>query len=204
MGRCDQSTATSAGVGEARGQLQVRQPAIFHANTGNVPAEWHQRLSHAAGLGVDYVCLNPFLTQPGSPLLVRDLGQPSPDLGVAGTTEEAIRAMAKKCKQEGLRLCLDIVLDRLAADGPSARSAGHLFQHHHQSDVVDPRLDRAQTEAALVGSDADGLSSWWAAHLVRLADAGADAFRLLGLSFLPDGALRALIAATRREAACAF
>jgi starch synthase (maltosyl-transferring) len=204
MGRCFQSTATSAGVGEGRGQLQVRQPAIYHVHAGSPAAEWHQRLSQAAGFGVDYVCLNPFLTKRGSPLLVGDLGRPSPDLALAGTAEDAVRAIAKKCKQEGLRLCLDIVLDRLAADGPTARGAGHLFQRHHQSDVVDPRRDRAETEAALVGPDADGLSSWWAAHLIRLADAGADAFRLLGLSFLPDGVLRAIIAATRREAACAF
>jgi starch synthase (maltosyl-transferring) len=96
------------------------------------------------------------------------------------------------------------VLDRLAFDGASAHQAGDLFERRHQSDVVDPRLDSSIAHAVTERPDADRVASWWASHLVRLADAGAAAFRLLGLGLLPAGALREIVAATRRETDCAL
>ena len=73
-----------------------------------------------------------------------------------------------------------------------------------ESDVADPRLDGSMAHAVTVRPDADRVASWWASHLVRLANAGATAFRLLGLGLLPAGALREIVAATRRETDCAF
>ncbi len=203
MGRYLKSTAELAGVGGTRRRLQSRAPGIccfddFHGN------DWQSRLARAADLGLDHACLNPFLTRPNDPLLISDLAKPNRGLGIGGSIEQAVHEIATLCERRGLRLCLDVVLDRLAVDGASAHQAGDLFERRYASDVADPRLDSSITHAVTVRPDADRIASWWASHLVRLANAGASAFRLLGLGLLPAGALRAIVAATRRETDCAL
>jgi starch synthase (maltosyl-transferring) len=204
MGRCLKSTAGPAGVGEARRRPQVRAPGICHVDDFQGNGDWQPRLARIADLGLDYVCLSPFLARRNDPLLISDLAKPNPGLGIGGSTEEAVHEMATLCERRGLRLCLDVVLDRLAFDGASAHQAGDLFERRYESDVVDPRLDSSIAHAVTVRPDADRIASWWASHLVRLANAGASAFRLLGLGLLPAGALRAIVAATRRETDCAL
>ncbi len=204
MGRCLKSTAGPAGVGEARRRPQVRAPGICHVDDFQGNGDWQPRLARIADLGLDYACLSPFLARRNDPLLISDLAKPNPGLGIGGSTEEAVHEMATLCERRGLRLCLDVVLDRLAFDGASAHQAGDLFERRYESDVVDPRLDSSIAHAVTVRPDADRIASWWASHLVRLANAGASAFRLLGLGLLPAGALRAIAAATRRETDCAL
>ena len=202
MGRCLKSTAGPAGVGEARERL-VRARGICYFDDIH-DNDWQGRLARVAELGFGHVCLNPFLTRRDDPLLISDLSTPSPGFGIGGSIEEAVHEMAALCRRHGLSLCLDVVLDRLASDGASAQQAGDLFERRHQSDVADPRLDSSIAHAVTLRPDADRIASWWASHLVRLADAGAAGFRLLGLGLLPPGALRAIVAATRRESACAM
>src|SRR5215510_13479417 len=116
MGRSSKSAAAQAGVGDERARLPQSVPRIFHVC--NEPrGDWEQRLERAAKLGFDHICINPFATRRNDPLLIEDLG---------GASEEAVRKIASSCKALGLRLCIDIVLDRLAADGASARQAGDL------------------------------------------------------------------------------
>jgi len=197
------STAETAGVGEARRRLQSQSPCIcylddFQAN------DWKRSLARAAERGFDYVCLNLFPTRRNDPLLVTDLAKPHPDLGIGGSVEDAVREIAELCGRLGLGLCLDVVLDRLAFDGTSAQEAGDLFERRYHSDVSDPRLDGSIGHAVTVRSDAGRIAPWWASHLVRLTNAGAAAFRLLGLELLPAGALSEIVAASRRDAACAL
>jgi len=191
-------------VGEARRRLQLRAPAICHFDDFRANGDGQLRLARAAELGLDHVCLNPFLARRNEPLLISDLAKPNPALGIGGSIEDAVHQMAVLCERRGLRLCLDVVLDRLAFDGASAHEAGDLFERRYQSDVADPRLDGSIAHAVTVRPDADRVASWWASHLVRLADAGAAAFRLLGLGLLPVGALREIVAATRRGTDCAL
>src|SRR5262245_60907971 len=141
MGRCLKSTAGRAGAGEARGRLQSQAPAICRFDDRLGERNWRVQLDQVADLGLDHVCLNPFLARRNDPLLITDLAKPSPGLGIGGSIDEAVRELATLCEQRGLRLCLDVVLDRLAADGISAEKAGHLFERRYQSDVVDPRFD---------------------------------------------------------------
>lgn len=204
MGRCLKSTAGAAGVGEARQRLQLQSPGICYFDELIGKGDWRPRLARAADLGLDHVCLNPFLARRNDPSLISDLAKPNPGLGAGGSIEEAVHEMAALCEQHGLSLCLDVVLDRLAFDGASAHEAGDLFERRYQGDVVDPRLDSSIAHAVTVRPDADRVASWWASHLVRLANAGATSFRLLGLGLLPPGALRAIVAATRRESTCAL
>jgi starch synthase (maltosyl-transferring) len=202
MGRCLKSTAGPAGVGEARERLRLRARGICYFD--DIHDDWQGRLARTAELGFSHVCFNPFLTRRNDPLLISDLSKPNPGIGIGGSIEEAVHEMAVLCERHGLSLCLDVVLDRLASDGASAQQAGDLFERRYQGDVVDPRLDSSVAHAVTVRPDADRIASWWASHLVRLADAGAAAFRLLGLDLLPAGALRAIAAAARGESDCAL
>ena len=107
MGRCLKSTAKPAGVGEARRRLQVRAPAICHVDDFHSNDEWQSRLARVADLGLDHVCLSPFLTRRNAPLLISDLAKPNPGLGIGGSTEQAVHEIATLCERRGLRLCLD-------------------------------------------------------------------------------------------------
>ena len=100
---------------------------------------------------------------------------------------------------------LDIVLDRLAADGPSAREARGLYEGHDPGGVVDPREDPAARATATLRTNAiDRLVPWWTERLAGLVRAGAAGFRLVGLDPLSGDALQKIIGATRRQAPCGF
>jgi starch synthase (maltosyl-transferring) len=202
MGRSLESPAARAGVGEVRVRRQAH-PSIFHVH--HPAGDWRQRLDLAVSLGFKALCFNPFQVRGSDPLLVSDLARPNPQFADASTSEEAVGGIATLCQRQGLTLYVDVVLDRLAADGVGAGEAEGLFERRQSSDVVDPRNDPSLAKAATVrASDGDRVAAWWASHLVRIARAGASGFRLLGLNLLPAGALRAIIAATRRETPCAF
>src|SRR5262249_51636042 len=141
MGRCLLSAAAPAAGGEQREQSSLCAPAIYYLEHHNGHAGWAARLAQAARLGFDHVCLNAFLTHRDDPLLVVEFDRPHPGWGLRGSLADAVHELATLCTQQGLRLCLDVVLDRLAADGRAAQQADGLFERRHQSDVVDPRLD---------------------------------------------------------------
>src|SRR4029077_20923419 len=99
-------------------------PRIYylHPRHAASPPDWRVHAATAARLGFDHLCAGPIFAPAGSdPFLISDLAATDPRLGIAGSPEKAVREMAAQCSAQGLRLFLDIVLDRLAADGPSAR-----------------------------------------------------------------------------------
>ncbi len=205
MGRCFKSAEAIPSVGEA---WALRAPRIYYLHpqtTGRLP-EWSRWVAQAAALGFDHVCAGPvFAPGRGDPFLISDLEAADPGLGVAGSPEDALREIAALCRAQGLRLFLDVVLDRLAADGPSVREADGLYERRDDRGVVDPRQERAVLNAAIVRASAmDRLVPWWTERLVRLVHAGASGFRLVGLDLLPDEALRQIVDATRGQVTCGF
>ncbi len=207
MGRCLKPAASPVAEGEPRERSGFRAPALYYLEHRNEPADWPARLGQAARLGFDHVCLNAFLTCRDDPLLVVDLDRAHPGWGLGEALADAVHEISRLCAQHGLRLCLDVVLDRLAADGRAVQQAGGLFEARHQSDIADPRADRTLVRAATVRpneADPARLAAWWADQLVRLAEAGTQGFRLLGLDLLPTGVLGATVAAVRRQATCTF
>jgi starch synthase (maltosyl-transferring) len=207
MGRWKKSAVVSAGGGEPRGRSGFVAPRIYYLQHQDEHAGWPARLAQAARLGFDHVCLNTFQTRRDDPSLVVDLDRVHPGLGMAGSPADAVHELAGLCGRQDMRLCLDVTLDRLAADGRAAQQAGGLFECRHQSDVVDPRVDRSLVRAATVRPsdlNPERLAAWWANHLVALAKAGAAGFRLIGLDLLPVGALAAIAKAVRRQAPCAL
>ena len=205
MGRCFKSAEAIPAVGEAWVLQPPRIYYLHHRNADGLPG-WRRHIARAAGLGFDHVCIGPiFAAGHGDPFLISDLETTDASLGVAGSPEEAVREIAALCAGAGLRLFLDIVLDRLAADGPSARQADGLYERRDQSGLVDPRQDRATVNAAtLRAGAASRLVPWWTDRLVRLARAGASGFRLVGLDLVAGEALRQIVDATRGQAPCGF
>jgi starch synthase (maltosyl-transferring) len=207
MGRCLNSAVPSAAAGELRERSGFRAPAIYYLSHGNGDADWPGRLGQAVRLGFDQVCLNPFLTHRDEPLLAVDLDRPHPGLGLRGSLADAVHEIANLSARQGLRLCLDVVLDRMAADGRAVQQADGLFERRHQSDVIDPHVDPTLVRAATVRyneADPERLVTWWVNHLVPLVQAGAGGFRLLGLDLLPAGVVGAIAQAVRRQAPCTF
>jgi starch synthase (maltosyl-transferring) len=205
MGRSLKSAEAIPSVGEA---WVLRAPRIYYLhpqNVGGLPG-WSRHITQAAALGFDHICVGPvFEPGRGNPFLISDLDSADPRLGITGSPENAVREIAALCRAHGLCLFLDIVLDRLAADGPSVRQADGLYERHDHRDLVDPRQDRAVLNAATLRPGATSrLVPWWTERLVRLVRAGASGFRLMGLDVLPGEALRQIVGVTRGQVTCGF
>jgi len=205
MGRSLKSAEAIPSVGEA---WTLHAPRIYYLHPQNVggQADCARHITQAAALGFDHICLGPiFEPGCGDPFLVSDLDTTDPRLGIAGSPEDAVREIAALCRGQGLRLFLDIVLDRLAADGPSVRQADGLYEGDDHRDTVDPRQDRTALNAATLRPGATSrLVPWWTERLVRLVRAGASGFRLVGLDPLSGKALRQIVGATRGQVTSGF
>jgi starch synthase (maltosyl-transferring) len=205
MGRSLKSAEAIPSVGETRVSCAPRIYYLHPQNVGGKP-DIARHITLAAALGFDHICLGPiFEPGRGDPFLISDLDRADPRLGIAGPPENAVREIAALCRGQGLRLFLDIVLDRLAADGQSMRQADGLYECHDRGVAVDPREDRAALNAATLRPGATSqLVAWWADRLVRLVQAGVSGFRLVGLDPVPGEAVRELVGATRAQLTCGY
>jgi hypothetical protein len=170
-------------------------------------AHWLPHLARAQALGFDHLCVSPvFECGPtGDIFLTSDVERASPLLGTYDTADEAVAAIAALCGAHGLTLLLDVVLDRAAADGSFARTAGLPFRpQSFAQTVVDPRQASDASHAVRLHLDGagagDALVRFWTERLLRLAQNGASGFRLLGFEQLPS----AVLAEIRRGVASAL
>ena len=203
MGRCATSADETAAVGEAVGPSV---PSLYYCRLGygEGAPDWSVTLSRARELGFNSLSLAPIFATERDPFLVTDLEVANAGLGIGGTADEAVAKLAALCRAHGLSLTLDIVLDRLAANGESVRTAHGLY-HPEENAYVDPRHGSDMLHSAIVRAGADvPLSEWWADRLSRLANAGADGFRLVGLQRLSSEAVQRIVEATRAQSACRF
>jgi starch synthase (maltosyl-transferring) len=204
MGRSMTSAEAISAVGETAGRTAPRLCYLQHGQVEGT-IDWAQMVCQAAALGFDHVCLAPIFAIERDPLLVADLDTTNPALGLPQSSTEAVAKLAAICAAHNLRLVLDIVLDRLAANGPSAQQAVGLYEAADQGKVIDPRTNRPPLGAVTVRPDVDDqLAAWWSAHLVRLATSGAAGFRLVGLQQVSAHALGRLVQATRTRATSRF
>ena len=167
-------------------------------------ADWRPHLGRAQALGFDHLCIPPvFAPGPtGNVFLAADAEQAAPGFGKAVPVDKAVAVIVQMCREFGLTLLLDIVLDRVAADSAFARALPTRSASLDR-DVVDPRLPSDLAHAASFSFDdaanRDVLATFWTARLRRLADAGAGGFRLIGFQQLPAD----LFADLRRKVASA-
>ncbi|WP_235907845.1 alpha-1,4-glucan--maltose-1-phosphate maltosyltransferase [Siccirubricoccus phaeus] len=172
-------------------------PRLYLINpllVGALP-QWDGLFAHIAALGFDSALLAPPFAPgaEGSLFRIADPDAPHPILEAPGDAAEALRLLAEKARAQGLALYLDLVLDRVAADGVLARSQPGWVTS--PADLPDPRLPPdTQGLAWLRWEDGVGeaLYAWWEARLRRYVAAGIAGFRCLGLGRVPPGIWRRL------------
>lgn len=190
----------TASPGEARAPVGPIPLLIELDVAGGAPCD--DRLAHAAALGATSVCAFPFEARRDAPWLVDDLDRGWRGWPGDGSVEDGVRRLAERCARIGLDVCIDVVLDRLAADGASARAVAAPFVPTVTADIVDPRLDPAVASAAVARGTAEEVAAWWIPLLRRLHRAGARTLRLRGLDFLPPRTVGLIAAALRPEPDC--
>ncbi|HEX4262451.1 MAG TPA: maltotransferase domain-containing protein [Acetobacteraceae bacterium] len=163
-------------------------------------------LEHAAALGFDHVLLpSPFARAPGAgdgdAALLRDDTVLDPSFG-EGEAAGRLASVAAEARRHGLGVLLDVVLDRIAADGPLAAAAEAVFAPPDRGALPDPRRPVERDDAALArlgGAELAGRAGiWWGGRIAAWRGLGLAGARLLGLARVPGPSLAPLLGALRR------
>ncbi|MEN3380446.1 MAG: hypothetical protein V7608_490, partial [Hyphomicrobiales bacterium] len=124
---------------------------IYYVHPLTVPgSDWRPHLRRAAGLGFNCICISPpFLPHAGGNVfLTDDFELAHPALGGTQSADEAVAKISALCREVGLKLFLDIEIDRVAAGGAMARSAPRWFGAAPIPDRIDPRQPKDIADAA--------------------------------------------------------
>jgi starch synthase (maltosyl-transferring) len=155
-------------------------------------SDWPPHLARSRAMGFDYLNIPPPMAPGawGDPFLTADFDLPHPALGL-GRSDVAIDAILQLCAEHGLKLIVDLVLDRVASDGIFAISNFSWFRFATLTgdELPDPRRAPQSHDVALARFDepevAEALTQWWVDRLVWLAQRGVSGFRCLGLERVP-------------------
>jgi hypothetical protein len=164
-------------------------PRIYCVNPALVSHHgWPKLLDHCAALGFDHVLLANTL----------NLGQHG-----GGDGGPVLAQLTAACAERGLRLLLDIVLDRVTPDDPLIDVSPHWFDNQPSSDHTSPAgelpavndgvLHLRMTDAVVQ----HGVSALWRRRLQALLDAGVAGFVCSAPAAVPVTLWQALMAATR-------
>jgi starch synthase (maltosyl-transferring) len=188
--------AAAVPSGDPAPRLYLLHPLLI----GALPA-WDAALERAASLGFNAVLVAPPFAPGGTGNLyqVGDPDVPHPVLEAPGDSAAMLETLAGKAKAHGLALYLDLVLDRVAADGRLAATQPGWFGPQAIGGTPDPRLappDRDTVHARWEEPEvAEALGAWWEERLRRFAAAGVAGFRCDAPARLPATAWRRLTAA---------
>jgi starch synthase (maltosyl-transferring) len=154
-----------------------------------------------AELDFSAICLPSILAhREGDALLVESADALRPEVRAFGTVERGIAELSLLARKAKLDLLLDVVLDRVAADGAIANSLPHLFKRSPPSAAFDPRK-ATQPGALYFRFDEERhlqeIVDWWVGHLKNWSRSGANGFRLLGLETIPPDALASITRGVR-------
>ncbi|TYZ53182.1 DUF3416 domain-containing protein, partial [Ralstonia solanacearum] len=190
---------------DVRRRATVFAPAIcyLHPLQHGPLDQWGGLLDRIASLGFDHVLIPPpFAVGAGGNVFVtRDHTRLHAALG-GGPADAALRRLADDCRQRGLGLLMDLVIDRVATGAPLRADHPDWFaQPREHGDALDPRLPPSHLEVASFRHDdvrcADAIGAWWAQQLRAWTALGIDGFRCEAPARLPPARWRTLIAATR-------
>ncbi|MFL6638119.1 MAG: maltotransferase domain-containing protein, partial [Paraburkholderia graminis] len=177
---------------------------FFHSLLVGPLDAWPAQFAHAAALGFDHALIGS-LFEPGRASHGQVVGNHArlhPVFEAGQSATDAIRTLADAAHQHGLTLLVDLVIDRVAADGA-------LYAEHHdwfhpletEEARLDPRHVHREDNVAYANfSDAGtraALVSWWTQQLLALADAGIGGFRFDSPHRVPADVWRQLRDAVR-------
>ncbi len=160
---------------------------------------WSVQLDRIAAMGFDAVVIAPpFATGRSHDLfLTADAARLDPRLG-AGDAIEALARLAASCRERHLRLMLDLVVDRVAAE-QAGNGLAASYRTDPSDELPDPRESAQDPGVARIvpGADIAHLIPAWASRLTECAEAGIAGFRCLRPHGVPALLWRKLFAAVR-------
>ncbi len=162
---------------------------------------WQEELAATAALGFDTVLIAPPFAAGASGNLFHtaDFSRPHPVFETGLDADALVAQLAATAKAQGLQLCLDLVLDRVAADGGHAAAHAGRYAAPDQAALLDPR--RPAPEHGVVQArwseemPGQALVAWWQQRLQAWHQAGVAGFRCDAPWRVPPAAWRQLTAA---------
>ncbi len=136
-------------------------------------------------MGFDHICTSPIFApgEAGDSFLPGDVDRAHPVFGHGREADEVTAAIAQESGRSALGVILDVVIDRVDANGAAADSRPDLFLRFAGERLSDPRSGDARAHAAFARLDtvahARRLIDFWGTRLERLLQAGARGFRFL-------------------------
>jgi starch synthase (maltosyl-transferring) len=173
-------------------------PRLYLVNpllAGPLP-DWEALFAHIAALGCDAALSAPVTVPGGDGNLFRigDPDAPHPCLEASGDLTVAVAHLAEMARRQGLALYLDLILDRVAADGAFVARHPGWFGYSPATGLPDPRQAEREPGTATARLEESGLVEDWLARLRRLAEAGVAGFRCLSPAAVPAFVWQRLIA----------
>ena len=187
----------------------ARSPALkiyyLHPLLAGPLAGWEPHIERARRMGFGHLATAPLFAPGGTGdiFLAADHDRVHPALGIDASADEAVAHVAQMCARRGLRLILDIVVDRVASEGSLANSPRPWFRSARfaEDPAPDPRAAPAPANAVYARFDnpaaAEELTAWWTERLVRLVRAGVAGFRCDAPHRLPAATWRRIITGVR-------
>jgi len=177
---------------------------FFHSLLVGPLDAWPARFAHAASLGFDHALIGSLFEpgQAGHGQVVGNHARLHPVFETQQAAADAIRTLADAARQNGLTLLVDLVIDRMAADGALYAEHADWF-HPFESDEarLDPRHVHREDNVAYANFNDAGsraaLADWWTRQLLVLADAGVGGFRFDSPHRVPGAVWRQLGDAVR-------
>jgi starch synthase (maltosyl-transferring) len=177
----------------------------FHPLLAGSRTRWPEHLHRCNELGFDHVLSAP-LFAPGEAediFLAADHDRLHPSIDRSLALDLAVEDFAHQCAANGLRLLLDVVLGRVAADAAIAKSTPNWFHPANATGSrIDPRSSRRDVNAVHFRFDdaaiAKDVADWWIERLLRLIRLGVSGFRCEEPQLVPPESWRYIIAALKQ------
>src|SRR5262249_50905863 len=129
---------------------------------------WEPHIERCRSMGFSHLATAPLFAPGGNGdvFLTGDPEAAHPILGVDASVDRAVATLAETCGRHGLKLILDIVVDRVASDGALANTPRPWFRSTRLAadPTPDPRAAPAPANAVYARFDdpaaADELTAW--------------------------------------------
>ncbi len=183
-------------------------PKIYHLHplvAGRL-SEWSGHFARCRAMGFDTVCVAPpFAPGGGGDIFITaDHETLHPALGWQGSADDGIARTAKAAAEQGLRIWLDLAIDRVAIDAVIRQREEQWFSTGGCGALPNPRRTPYRLDVAYARLEqttiAEAMTAWWLDRLGRLVGAGVAGFRCLEPDRVPPPLWRQIIGAIRSQA----
>ncbi|MEW9582704.1 maltotransferase domain-containing protein [Paraburkholderia sp. DGU8] len=179
---------------------------FFHSLLVGPLDAWPAQFAHAAALGFDHALIGGLFEpgQAGHGQVVGNHARLHPVFEAQQPAPDALQTLCNAARQHGLTLLVDLVIDRIAADGALYAEHADWFHPFESEEArLDPRHVHREDNVAYANfNDAgsrDALTGWWTQQLLALADAGVGGFRFDSPHRVPAAVWRQLGDALRAK-----